>query len=204
MNNQERLAKLLKAENLLKKTEHGYTPDAFRWQEAMKLIDEVEESLAAPPPSPVPKLGPITVGGKSVLLHQLTHKTDGIPGFPAFDSAFGQDGIAVLAPEACICYDNTSGSAGGDAFFIRGNSKIEYWVGHITTVPALNKRFRKGEVMTRIANISQGQGGPHCHLGINARPLIGTQLKYGSTGNGPDYTFGSPTVGAQLTAALVP
>lgn len=201
MNNQERLAKLLKAENLLKKTEHGYTPQARRWKEAMALIDEVEESLHTPL-DPVPKLGPIVTGGKSVLLHQLTHKTAGVPGFPAFDTAFGRNGLTVIAPEAVTVYDNTSGSLGGDAFFFRGASKIEYWVGHITTVPALNQKFRKGQVMTRIANISQDDGGPHCHLGINAKPLTGKQLKYGETGSGPDYTFGSPTVGVQLTAAL--
>jgi hypothetical protein len=40
---------------------------------------------------------------------------------------------------------------------------------------------------------------------MNVEALLGKgkQLKYGKTGNGPDYSHGSPTVGVQLESALV-
>lgn len=152
-----------------------------------------------PPPKPeIPELGPIIDGGKSVLLHDCTHLTSGLE-WPAFDDAKFFDkrdvGRAVLAPEDCVVDDNTSGAAGGDAFYITGASGLRYWVGHISTVPKLGAKFKKGATMTEI---SSEHSRPHVHLGIDARPLIGHHLI-----SHDDYTHGAPTVGAQLEAALL-
>lgn len=161
----------------------------------MALIDEVVADLEEPRVT-VPALGPVIRGGVSVLVHDCTHITSGV-GWPAFDDALYFDrrdvGRAVLAPEACVVYDNTSSAAGGDAFYIRGVSGIQYWVGHITTVPPLNKRFRKGEIMTRI---SGDHAKPHVHLGVDARKLLGGRHLKSHT----NYTHGAPKIGVQLAA----
>lgn len=157
----------------------------------MRLIDEVQADLAAPV---VPKLGPIVQGGKSVLLHDCTHITSGL-GWPAFDDGFGA-GKVVVAPEACVVDDDTSGSAGGEAFYVKGASGLRYWVAHITTVPKKGTRFAKGRRMTTTANISLG-GGPHVHLAIDARPVIGHHLL-----SATNYTHSAPAIGVQLAAAM--
>lgn len=193
------LAKLERAEVLLKQTEKGYVPSAPRWRVAMQLIDEVEAALEPPPKPKVPALGPLHPGGKTLLQERLSHLTSGI-GWPAFDGGW-KAGMPVLAPEA-LTVTKQSGSQGGDAFYARGASKIEYWFGHIAGAPATGKAFKKGDRMCVIANISASDGGPHLHLGLNTVPLVGQQLKWGKTGNGPDYTYGAATVGAQLAILL--
>lgn len=159
-------------------------------------------AFIVPKPKPaVPDLGPIYQGGKSVLLHSPTHDTDGIPGvWPAFDDGWVA-GRTLIAPEDMKVTEQ-SGSAGGDAVFCRGASSLEYWIGHMAIAPATNRIFDKGEKVGVIANIPWSQGGPHVHLAINAKPLIGRDLLYGRNGNGPDYTYGSATVGVQLKEAL--
>lgn len=193
------LAKLERAEVLLKQTEKGYVPSAPRWKRAMQLIDEVQAALEPPPAAKVPALGPLHHGGKTLLQERLSHLTSGI-GWPAFDGGW-KAGMAVLAPEA-LTVTKQSGSRGGDAFYARGASKIEYWFGHIAGAPATGKTFAKGARMCVIANIGAGDGGPHLHLGLNTIPLVGQQLKYGRTGSGPPYTIGAPTIGAQLAALM--
>lgn len=193
------LAKLERAEVLLKQTEKGYVASAPRWKRAMQLIDEVEASLAPPPAPRVPALGPLHPAGKPLLLERLTHLTSRIR-WPAFDGGW-KAGMAVIAPEP-LTITKQSGSKGGDAFYARGQSKIEYWFGHIAGAPATGKTFAKGARMCVIANIGAGDGGPHLHLGLNTIPLVGQQLKYGRTGSGPPYTIGAPTIGAQLAALM--
>ena len=188
MTDKQRLAKLVEAERRLKLTTRGYSPNGVHWRTAMALIDEVEADLA----SHVPNLGPIVQDGKSILLQDCTHITDGL-GWPAFDDGF-QAGRAVIAPEACVVDDNTSSAQGGDAFYITGSSGIRYWVGHITSVPALNKRFAKGARMT---TISADHPRPHVHLGVDARKLLGHHLI-----SHTDYTHGAPTIGAQLARGI--
>jgi hypothetical protein len=100
----------------------------------------------------------------------------------------------VLAPEDCRVDDNTSGAQGGDAFYLRGDSGMRYWIGHIAAVPALGTRFRKGQKMT---TISADHSVPHVHVGIDARPLLGRHLVAHR-----NYTHGAPLIGTQLTAAL--
>lgn len=196
---------LAEAHGALKKTEKGYDPHAPNWKYAMTRIDWVEAGLAAPP---VPYLGVITPGGKPLGLETLTHETDGLFGspnnpdpkshYPALD--FGWDtGEVIYAPEPLIVTTQSS-AAGADAFYATGDSTIKYWFGHIVRAPATGTRFKIGDVVGRIAAIPNVD---HGHLGVNARSLLGHDLKWGRNGNGPDYTYGSPTIGRQLAEGMV-
>lgn len=196
-------AKLAEAHGILKQTEGGYDRHAPRWQKAMKLIDSVEQALH----NPMPVLGPVLKGDKSLLLWVPTHETGGlhpITGsyYPAFDSGFGQVGRTIVAPER-LRVRRQSSAAGADAFYATGASSIEYWFGHLVRAPATGTWFDKGGAMGTIARIAQSDGGPHFHCGLDCRKLIGHDLVWGRTGHGPDYTFGSPTYGQQLAKALI-
>jgi hypothetical protein len=143
----------------------------------------------------VPPLGPVYRGGQSILLHDLTHESEGVDEhgsvWPAFDDGW-RAGRAVIAPENLTVIDQ-SGSQGGDAFFARGVSELEYWFGHLAVAPATGRKFRKGQTMGVIANIPLIFGGPHVHTGINALPLIGKDFLHHT-----DYSHGAPTVVVQL------
>ena len=194
---------LAEAHGILKTTINGYNARAKNWEEAMKLIDGVEETLS-PKPSPsrpkVPSLGPVVAGDKSLSLCQLSHKTSGIEQYIAFDSGW-RAGKAVLAPEL-LTVTRQSSAAGADAFYATGISELKYWFGHVNNPPSNGSKFQRGEKLCVIADIAPSHGGPHLHLGIDAVDLIGHSLLYGKTGHGPDYTYGAPTVGAQLIKAL--
>lgn len=195
--------KLAVAHGLLKETEKGYDPQAPRWQKAMAIIDDVEAELHR---TPVPNLGPVLKGDKSLLLWVPTHQTDGLfrgtgSHYPAFDSGFGQVGRTIVAPER-LKVRRQSSAAGADAFYATGVSKIEYWFGHLVRAPATGTWFDQGDSMGVIARIAMSDGGPHFHTGLDCRKLIGKDLKWGRRGNGPDYTFGSPTYGQQLAKEL--
>lgn len=195
----ERGTALAHAHGLLKDTKKGYDPQAPRWKEAMRLIDDVEASLDKPP---IPLLGPVKPGGKAVLLHQLTHDTDGFGGvWPAFDDTLVRVGTPVLAPESCRVIDHT-GSDGGVGFKVRGSSGVIHLFLHQASRPAMGQVFLRGEKLSSVAKITADQGGPHIHYALDTRPLINKWLKYGRNGNGPDYTYGSPTIGVQLSQAL--
>jgi len=166
--------------------------DYHRWQYRVWKLPTI------PKPNPLPDLGPLYLGGASVLLHQLTHNTDGIPNFPAYDDGWVA-GRTVLAVEDMIVDNQPTSSSPGDAFYATGKSRMRFWYGHLITAPALGREFRKGDPVGRIYN--QGLRS-HVHFGLDARPLVGQSLLYGANGNGPDYTYGSPTVGTQLREAL--
>lgn len=168
-----------------------YLDDYHRWQYR-------EWNPPIPPkPNPVPDLGPLYVGGASVLNHQLTHRTDGIPYFPAYDDGWIA-GRTVLAVENMVVDAEQTSSSPGEAFYATGKSKIRWWYGHLTSHPAYGREFAKGDPVGKIYSYARS----HVHLGIDARPLIGRSLLYGATGHGPDYSWGSPTVGTQLKEAL--
>jgi hypothetical protein len=150
------------------------------------------------PPAALPVMGPLYVGGTSVLNNQLTHNTDGIPYFPAYDDGWVA-GRAVLAVEDLVVDSVVTSSSPGEAFYATGVSKMRFWYGHLTSHPPYGHHYKRGETVGWIYN--QGWKS-HVHLGIDARPLIGHSLLYGANGNGPDYTTGSPTVGVQLKQAL--
>lgn len=162
-----------------------------------------------PAPNPVPDLGPLYQGGASVLYHSLTHNTDGPSDpsdsaydlsefYPAFDDGW-IGGRTIWAVEN-LTVIKASSSSPGDAFFALGRSKIRWWYGHLRYAPSVGRTFRKGDAVGQI--LSQSGGKSHVHLGMDTRLLIGHRLLYGATGNGPDYTYGSPTVVTQLREYL--
>ena len=199
MTNRERAAKIDSAIRELKRTREGYTthPNGPHWVAGLATLKAVTADLRAPVKT-VPNLGPVLEDGLPMLLLAPTHNTDGVPFYPAFDTGFGQAGRWVIAPEA-LTITRQSGAAGGDAVYARGASKIEYWIGHIGVPPQTGRTFRRGE---RIARVADQRNTDHVHWGLDTRPLTGESLRYGANGNGPDYTWGSPTIGAQLTKML--
>ena len=198
MNDRERLGILREAIAELKLTGQGYVQwqqdkDGGHWPAAMTRLRKLEKDLL---PDPVPPLGPIRNGGKSLLTQQLTHNTDGIPRFPALDDNWGSGSI-LIAPEPMKVIAPYTSANPGAAFYALGRSNIEYWIGHIYRSPAIGKEFTKGQEIGR--TVAQ-TGAEHAHWGLNVERLFGegVQLKYGKNGNGPDYTYGSPTIGEQL------
>lgn len=143
----------------------------------------------------VPNLGPVFSGGKSVLDHDLTHATSGIPLYPAFDDAFSQ-GKTIIAPER-IKITRASSSSPGDACYAEGtDSKLRYWFGHLATAPSVGTVIEKGKTIGKTCANNQG-GGPHVHVAINVEALWGPGKQMTHHTN---YTHGGPTVGAQLAA----
>ena len=199
MTNRENAARIDSAIRELKRTREGYRthPNGPHWVAGLATLKAVTADLRKPVKS-VPNLGPVLEDGLAMLLHAPTHNTDGVPFYPAFDTGFGMAGRWVIAPEPLEII-RQSGAAGGDAVYARGASRIEYWIGHIGVPPSTGRTFRKGE---RISRIADQRATDHVHWGLDTRPLTGQSLKYGANGNGPDYTWGSPTIGAQLTKAL--
>lgn len=170
------------------KTKSGeYALDAV----AQQLIKDEAKSLKVA----VPALGPIYHGGYSVLDHDLTHPTDGVPLFPAFDDAFMQ-GTGIIAPEKLTVYEY-SHSHPGHAFFGKGDSKLRYWFGHLDRDVSVGHTFAKGDFIGRVAPNHVG-GGPHCHLGINVELLWGTGKQLAHHDN---YTHGAPLIRRQLEAS---
>lgn len=156
-----------------------------------------EKKGQEPPPSPVPILGSMWNGGLSVLQQDLTHVTEGIALYPAFDDAFAA-GREIIAPDACEVWKWDTSASPGEAVYLKGLQKVDFWVGHIDRDYNLGTMFRKGQFIARVLSTNIG-GGSHCHVGINVERLIGAgkQLK-GHT----DYTHGAPTVGQQLNILL--
>lgn len=140
----------------------------------------------------VPQLGPVFAGGKSVLDHDLTHATGGIPLYPAFDDAF-REGLELIAPER-ITVTRDSSSRPGDAFYADGESGLRYWFGHLAVAPAVGRVFAPGQAFGKVGANTIG-GGPHVHVGVNVERLFGTgkELKHHT-----NYTHGGKTVGEQL------
>ena len=204
MNDRQRLELLRAAMDHLERTKIGYvefkrTGKGSEWREARRRLLKLEEDLA---PDPVPALGPITRGGSSLLKVSLTHNTDGISLYPAFDTAWIV-GQTIIAPEALVVIAPYTSSNPGAAFYARGvSSNIRYWFAHLYRSHRLGTRFAKGQEIGRTA--ATAVGAAHCHCGVNVELLIGArrQLKYGRDGNGPDYTYGAPTIGAQLRELL--
>lgn len=198
MTNAQRDALLRSAMTDLRKTEKGYKPTngtGPNWENAFRKLNQLHTDLAMPP---VPNLGPVLEDGPSMLTVSPTHNTDGVPNHPAFDTGFGQAGRWIIAPES-LTITQQSGAMGGEAVYAVGRSKIEYWIGHIVEAPATGKKFAKGQ---RICRIADQAGTDHVHWGLDTRPLIGKNLLYGRNGNGPDYTWGAPTIGQQLARVL--
>lgn len=199
MTDKQRLAMLNSAIADLKLTKVGYPPKLIKgthWADAMGKLNKLAVDLKPDPVVPVPALGPVWVGGKSVLLHDLTHATSGIPLYPAFDDAF-VEGREIIAPEN-MTVSSVGSSTPGMAFYTTGESHIKYWFGHLDRTHSAGKFFRKGAVIGRVARNNVG-GGPHVHVGINVEELFGRgkQLIHHT-----NYTHGAPLIGVQLKKGL--
>jgi hypothetical protein len=196
-------AKLKTARAKFKQTREGYKthPTGPMWTAALPLLDEVIAELERPA---LPALGPVQPGGVSLLDMSLTHKTSGIPLFPAIDTAWGGGGgVTVIAPERCTVDTKDTSSSPGEAVYLTGASKLRHWVGHLDRDWPLGHVFKKGAVIGKTLPIP-GQS-DHAHWGVNAEAFLGAgkQLLYGRDGDGPDYTLGAPTIGAQLARGNV-
>jgi hypothetical protein len=184
----------------LRKTKGGFVSagqTGGHWQLAMQRLDALEEDLKAMPEpgelAGVPKLGPIWNGGTSLLQHNCTHQTDGLPLFPGMDDGW-HAGREIIAPEDLEITRHSSavrrdGTPNGKAVHAKGKSGIRYWFGHIENIPPEGAKLSKGE---RIGVISANHEVPHVHLGINIENLVGAgrELKFG------------PLIGKQLEALL--
>lgn len=206
MTDKQRLVLLRRIESNLEKTKQGHVqwveegkPNTH-WRAVIVDLKKLENDLK---PSPIPDLGPLWVGGKSVLLHDLTHATSGIPLFPALDDAFNQ-GRVIVAPEMLVVIPNPitgdpwSSANPGKAFYARGKSKIRYWFGHLDRNHPVGTKFQKGDAVGKVAANTIG-GGPHVHVGVNVELLLGEgkQLIHNT-----NYTHGAPLIETQLKKAL--
>ena len=198
MTDKERLALIRRIERTLAKTGQGHIQwvkegkPPTHWKRALADLNRLERSLK----DPVPALGPVWVGGKSILEHDLTHATSGLVLYPAFDDAFNQ-GRVIIAPEA-MTVTRMSTSRPGLAFFAAGRSKIDYWFGHLDRTHPAGTKFRKGDAVGKVAANNIG-GGPHVHVGINVERLLGPGRQLAHHTN---YTHGAPLIGVQLRKAL--
>lgn len=208
MTDKQRLALLRKAERHLKLTTKGWKEkpvgEGSEWKAAMEALDRLEADLVrATALLGWQKIGPIQPGGISLLDMSLTHKTSGIPLFPAIDTAWGaMGGVTVIAPEICVVDTKDTSSSPGEAVYLTGASTLRHWVGHLNRDWPLGKRFKKGEIIGKTLPIPGKSD--HAHWGVNVEALLGKgkQLKYGRDGNGPDYSLGAPTIREQLRKAL--
>lgn len=142
----------------------------------------------------VPDLGPVFKGGQSVLQHDLTHATSGIPLYPAFDDAFNV-GITIIAPEN-LTVTRDSSSNPGDAFYAEGASGLRYWFGHLAAAPAVGRKISKGQYVGEVGPNDLG-GGPHVHVAVNVEKIWGANQQLSHHTN---YTHGAATIGQQLAA----
>lgn len=170
------------------------------WDVLWQYLDSYRRQLyrvwklpTLPKPNPLPDLGPLYVGGVSVLDHSLTHETAGIAHYPAYDDGWVA-GRTVLAVEDMQVVSPATSSAPGEAFYGLGKSKLAYWYGHLTSPPSIGHSFRKGD---RVGVIFNQGAKSHVHLGINARMLIGHDFEHHT-----DYSPGAPTIRTQLKEAL--
>lgn len=178
----------------------GYNPEGGHYKKVDAALDSLEASLKKDLRPKWAVIGPVTYGGKSLLDMSLTHKTTGISLFPAVDLAWGS-GVAMYAPENCVVDTKDTSANPGEALYLKGDSGMRYWFGHLDRDHPLGKKFSKGTYIAKTAY--QPNKKAHGHVGVNAEAFLGRgkQLKYGRTGAGPDYTIGAPTIREQLTLA---
>lgn len=204
MNDRQRLALLRDAERHLKRTQKGWLEPpkggGSEWKEAMESLGKLERDFAAKPKWA--NIGPVTKPGASLLDMVLTHKTSGIPLFPAVDLAWGA-GVSMYAPEAVEVDTKDTSANPGEALYLLGLvSGLRYWYGHLDRDHPLGTKFKKGALLGKTIDQPHPKV-DHGHVGVNAEVYLGKgkQLRYGRTGNGPDYTTGSPRIRVQLLAA---
>jgi len=189
----------------LKLTKKGYNKEGGHWKAAMDALSELSRKLTPTTPK-VPALGPVSPGGSPLTKLALTHQTSGLPLYPAVDTAF-EAGTKIIAPEAGIVTRHSGGESGGYSVYLSGDSGLRYYFTHLNPERAtVGRRVAKGGIIGTVGDPRRfpAQRIAHAHVGVNIEKLPGSQagrqLKYGEKGNGPDYTFGSPSIGKQLAA----
>jgi hypothetical protein len=201
MTDKERLALLNEAIAELKLTKEGYPKKlvpSTHWGQAMPKLNKLVRDLK-PSPIVVPILGPVWAGGKSVLFQDLTHNTDGIARYPAFDDGWVA-GRVVIAPEDLEVISPRTSSSPGEAIYCRGKSKLRYWFGHLDRSQGIGEKFAKGDAIGKI--MWQPNEKSHVHVGVNIELLPGCSGK--ELAHHTDYTHGAPLVGVQLRSLLAP
>lgn len=174
---------------------------------SQKLLQE-EKAGQAPPPDKVPDLGPVSPGGLSVLDHDLTHASSGMPTnakgvslWPAFDDTFSAKptgGVKVYAPDDLEVYLKDSSANPGEAMYLKGAQKVDFWLGHIDRDYSLGTKFARGAYIAETVDTTQG-GGPHSHWAVNVERLLGAGMALEHHTN---YTHGAPLIGDQLARLL--
>jgi hypothetical protein len=212
MTDKERLKLLREALSRLEMTNQGYKQAVadinknWHWKTAMQVLHALEDDLT-PQPAPkrpigkTPDLGAVYPGGKSVLDEKLTHATGGLPLYPAVDTNWRA--LRVIAPEGGMVTRHSGGGSLGFSLYLTGDSGLKYYFQHMNEAGrAPLGRLKKGG---KIGTVGSAKDFPdvnvaHNHVGINAEAILGAgkQLKYGKTGNGPQYTLGASTVRKQL------
>lgn len=207
MNDTQRYVLLEEAIKELKLTKEGYPENIIsgtHWARAMPKLNKLAADLK-PSKIVVPVLGPVWKNSKakSILLHDLTHASSGLPKdlkgvslWPAFDDAFNV-GEVIIACEDMVVYRESSSNP-GEAFYAKGKSKIRYWYAHLDRTHREGTIFKKGDAVGKVYPNSIG-GGPHAHVAVNIEHLIGIgeQLKHNT-----NYTHGAPLIGVQLKQLL--
>lgn len=165
------------------------------WLALLPYIPSIDKLLLLgyKPPS-WENIGSVVASDVSVLDHDCTHATSGLPLYPAFDTAFGA-GRKIVAPEDMEA-TKASHSTPGLAFYAIGESGLRYWFGHLDRTHLPGERFSKGQFVGLTIPTDVG-GGPHCHVGVNVEALwgAGKELVHHT-----DYTHGAPIIRAQLYA----
>lgn len=178
------------------KAASGFDPEGGHYKSVLVDLATLE---AMHKPPPLPNLGPVTVGGGSILDFDFTHMTTGL-GWPAFDTALTGDpgpSVTVIAPERITVDTKDSSSSPGEAFYATGASGIRYWFAHLKDDWPLGKVFAKGSIIGNTLPTTVG-GGTHLHLAVNLIPVTGKHARYGANGDGPDYTHGPYTLRREL------
>lgn len=195
MTNKQGLASVRSARKHLKAAT-GFDPNGPHYKAVLEELDKLEHHFKQSIPK-VPLLGPVVLNGKSVLLQDLTHPTDGVPHYPAFDDGFGHPGLTVIAPEDFEVtkigrFVRRDGNPNGRSVYGKGVSGIDWVFGHVENPPAVGMKIKKGK---KFAIISSNHEMPHLHCGVNVERILGQGKELAHHDN---YTHGAPTVGAQL------
>lgn len=198
MTDKQRTLLLRKAIARLKLTEEGYGPGGH-WTAAMALLQDLDEDLAK---KELPLIGPLQLEGVPLSKMSLTHRTDGLPLYPALDTAW-TSGTRITAPENGKVERHSGNSNSGYSVYMKGASGLKYYFTHLDVDGrAALGAVKRGSILGRVGNPAKypGQRVAHVHAGVNAEHFLGKgeQLEYGKNGNGPDYTVGSPSIGEQL------
>ena len=215
MTDKERLKLLQAALSRLENTREGYRKAEAdidkhgNWKAAMQALHALEDDLT-PQPAPkrptgkTPDLGPVYPGGKSILDEKLTHATGGLDLYPAIDTNW-KAGTRVIAPEGGMVTRHSGGGSSGFSLYLTGDSGLKYYFQHMNEKGrAPLGRLKKGGKIGTVGSLEDfpAVNAAHNHVGINAEAILGAgkQLKYGKTGNGPNYTKDkdTPTVRKQL------